>query len=76
MTKQCDEQSARKRFNARFYIPKSSRGNPDINQQIKQSILVCLFFFFFFWATPLSMWDLSSLNRDQTLAPYIGNVES
>ena len=72
MTKQCDEQSARKRFNAHFYIPKSSRGNPDINQQIKQSILVL----FFFLATPLSMWDLSFLNRDQTLAPYTGNVES
>ena len=31
---------------------------------------------FFFSAVPLDMWDLSSLTRDWTRAPYSGNVES
>ena len=36
------------------------------------------FFFFFFWLPYSSMWDLSSLNKDKTLAlhPCIGSVES
>ena len=31
-------------------------------------------FFFFFLATPCSMWDLSSLTRDQTRAPCRGST--
>ena len=33
-------------------------------------------FFFFFLAALCSMWDLSSLTRDQTQAPCIGSMES
>ena len=32
--------------------------------------------FFFFQATLWGIWDLSSLTKDQTCAPCIGNVES
>ena len=34
--------------------------------------------FFFFWLPHSSMWDLSSLNKDKTLAlhPCVGSVES
>lgn len=36
-----------------------------------------LFFFFLqFLAIPLSMWDLSFLNRDQTCTPCFGNTKS
>ena len=31
--------------------------------------------FFFFLATPQDMWDLSSLTKDQTRVPCIGNTE-
>ena len=34
------------------------------------------FFFFKCLASPCGTWDLSSPNRDQTCAPYIGSVES
>ena len=39
---------------------------------------ISFFFFFFFWLPYSSMWDLSSLNKDKTLAlhPCIGSVES
>ena len=33
-------------------------------------------FFFFFFAAPHSMWDLSSLTRDQSCTPLSGSVES
>ena len=35
----------------------------------KRSLSLFLFFFFNFLATPLSMWDPSSLTRDQTILP-------
>ena len=36
----------------------------------------CLFVGMFVFAVPRSMWDLSSLTRDRTQAPYLGSMES
>ena len=49
-----------------------------LNRHIKLTApgLMTKFFFFFFWSLLTGMWDLSSLTRDQTSAPCIGNTES
>ena len=44
--------------------------------QIHISYVFGLNFFVFFLATPVSMWDLSSVTKDRTLTPGIGSTES
>ena len=53
-----------------------SQGEPDHGWVNKDGKALFLFSFFFFFATSRSMWNPSSLTRDQTHTPCTESVES